>query len=168
MKRIRIRYDLIRFRFCGQGWQRLFQSASKIRQGFGHGLVEGMRAVAIEVGVDFFEASDEVEDLVSRVGTSSGCAEMRAATKGAGFVDQAAGGFGIKQRAVSVVGLGQVFAASGAEGFSGNEGFAACEAGDFPCEMELAAFGAEAAISLQWTRGEFSIDLMNLGDSCRL
>ena len=73
-----------------------FDWASKIREGVINGVVDGMRTVAVEVGVDFFETADEVEDLVSRVGAASGCAEVRAATEGAGFVDEATGGFGIE------------------------------------------------------------------------
>jgi hypothetical protein len=55
-----------------------------------------MRTIAVEAGIDFFKAADEVEDLVSRVGAAGGCAEMRAATEGAGFVDLATGGFAIE------------------------------------------------------------------------
>jgi len=62
----------------------------------GHSLGDGMWAVAVEAGVDFFQAADEVQDLGSRVGAAGGGAEMRAATEGAGFVDQATGGFGIE------------------------------------------------------------------------
>ena len=66
---------------------RLFGWASKIREGVINGVVDGMRAVAVEAGIDFFKVADEVEDLVSRVGAAGGCAEVRAATEGAGFVD---------------------------------------------------------------------------------
>ena len=122
-----------------------------------------MGTVAIEMGVDFFEAADEVEDLVSRVGAAGGCTEMRAAAEGAGFVDQATGGFGIEQRAGSIGGVGESFSAGGAEGFGGDEGLASCEMGDFSGEMELAAFGAEGAIPLQWACCEVGIDFLNLG-----
>jgi hypothetical protein len=73
---------------------------------------------------------------------------MRAATEGAGFVDQATGGFGIEEGAGSIGGVGESFSASGAEGFGGDEGLASRELGDFSSEMELAAFGAEGAIPL--------------------
>ena len=107
-------------------------------------------AVAVEAGVNFFKAADEVEDLVSRVGAAGGCAEMRAATEGAGFVDHTTGGFGIEQRAGFVGGVGERFSAGGAEGFGGDESLASREPGNFSGEMELAAFGAEGAIPLQW------------------
>jgi len=136
---------------------------SQIRKGVGDGLVDGVRTVAVEAGVDFFEAAYEVEDLVSRIGASGGGAEMRAATKRAGFVDQAAGGFGIEQRAGAIGGGGQGFASGGAEGFGGDESLASRELGDFSGEMELAAFGAKRAIPLQWPRGEVGVDLLNLG-----
>ena len=55
----------------------------KIRQRRGDGFFDGVGAVAVEAGVYFFQAADEVEDLVSRVGAAGGCAEMRAATEGA-------------------------------------------------------------------------------------
>jgi hypothetical protein len=122
-----------------------------------------MRTIAVEAGVDFLQAADEVEDLVSWVGASGGGAEMRAATEGAGFVNETAGAFGVEERAASVMWHGQVFATRGSEGFCGDKGFASGELGDFTGEMELAAFGAERAIPLQWSRGEVGVDLQNLG-----
>lgn len=156
-------YDLSRFLFRGQGWQQLLGMDSQIRQGMAHGLVDGVRAVAVEAGVDFFEAADEVEDLVSGVGTSGGGAEMRAATEWAGLVDEAAGGYGIEQWAGSVSGLGQFFSAGGTEGFGGDESLAAREAGNFSGKMELATFGAECAVPFQWQGCKLRVDFLNLG-----
>ena len=73
------------------------------------------------------------------------------------------GGFRIEQRAGSIGGVGESFSAGGAEGFGGDEGLSSRELGDFSGEMELAAFGAEGAIPLQWARCEVGVDLLNLG-----
>jgi len=86
-----------------------------------------------------------------------------AAAKGAGFIDEAAGGAGIEQGASAIVADGKGFAAGGAEGLCGNEGFAAREVGDFSGELELAALGAEGAIPLDGAGREVGVDFFYRG-----
>ncbi len=49
------------------------------------------------------------------MGAAGGLAEVGAAAEGVGFIDQAAGGAGIEQRAGAVVADGERFSAGGAE-----------------------------------------------------
>jgi hypothetical protein len=115
------------------------------------------------VAVDFLEAVDEVEDMGAGIHAAGGLAEVRAAAEGAGVVDETAGGSGVEKGAGAVFTDGEGFSACGAEGFGGDEGFAAREVGDFSGELELAAPGAEGALALEGAGCEVGVDFFHRG-----
>ena len=81
--------------------------------------------------VDLFEAPDEIDHLTARVGSAGGGAEMGAAAEGAVFVDEAARGLRIEERARTVVTHGELFSSRRFEGVRGEERFAAGQVGSF-------------------------------------
>jgi hypothetical protein len=71
-----------------------------------NGRPKGMGAIAAEFLVDVFQSVDEIEDSGAGI-WSAGCGtEVGAATEGAGFIDEATGGGGLKERTGSVGTLG--------------------------------------------------------------
>ena len=119
---------------------------------------QGARTIAGELFVDLFEAADEVEDFAAGVGSAGGGAEMGAAAEGTVFVDEAAGGLRIEERAGAVGAGREGLASGGFEGAGGEEGFAAGEIRGFAGEFEMAALGAQLAVALDRTRGEVAVD----------
>ena len=56
-----------------------------------------MGAVSTELGIDFLEPTDEVEDFLALHGPASSLAEMGAATEGAGIIDEAFMSLGLQK-----------------------------------------------------------------------
>jgi hypothetical protein len=123
-------------------------------------------AVAAEVLVDFFEASDEVEDMGAWVGAAGCGAKMCAAAKGARVVDEAAGGFRIEHRANAVITGGEGFSTGGAEGVGGDEGFSVGELWCFTGEFEMTTVGAEGTGALERAGCEVGVDFSNFAGGC--
>ena len=103
-----------------------------------------------------------LEDMGSWV-RAPGCgAEVGAAPEGARVVDEAAGSFRIEQWTSTVITGGEDFAAGGAEGVGGDEGFCVGEVWGFAGELEMAAVGAEGTGALEGAGCEVGVDFSNL------
>ena len=82
---------------------------------------------------------------------------MRAAAERPVGVDHALAGLALEQWTCAVVGFGEFLAASGAETFGGDEGFAFGEVRREAGEVKLATFGARDAIARDRSLSQFGI-----------
>ena len=123
-----------------------------------------MGSVAAEIGVDGLESANEIEDIFTIHGTPCGLAEVGTTTKGARLIDEALLGLGLEERAGTVGGFGQRFAACGTEALGREESFTAGEVGGTAGEFELAAFGTAKAVALNGPLGEVGIDGATRGE----
>jgi len=57
-----------------------------------------MGTVSTELGIDFLQPADEVEDFLALHGAASSLAEVSAASERAGIVDEAFVGLGLEKR----------------------------------------------------------------------
>ena len=108
-------------------------------------------SITAEGAIDVFETLNEIADLVTRCGATSGLAEMSATTEWSGFVNLAAALF---EKGAGTVGLiGHVLATTGAPGLCGDHRFATGEVGSFPGELEATTGRAANAIAFDIAGG---------------
>jgi hypothetical protein len=138
--------------------------AFEFHEALRQGCWEGFRAVAAEGLVEVFQAVDEVDDFLSRVGPAGGGAEVGAAAKWAAVVDQAASGFLLQEGAYTVGSGGEAPIAGAPPGFGGGERFAFGQERGAAGQFELAALRPADAVALDGAAAQFVVDLPDLGD----
>lgn len=122
-----------------------------------------MRPIAAQLGVDHFEAANEIEHIAAGVRATGRGAKVGAAAEGAAFVDQAAAG-GIQERASAILPFGETGAAGSAQRFGGDQGFSLGELRDAAREMKLAASRAAFTGTLHGPGREIGIYRADFGE----
>ena len=117
-----------------------------------------MGAVSTELGIDFFQSADEIENFPAFHGAASSLAEVSAAPERAGIVDEAFMGLGLEERTGSVVRFREMFSAGSSKAMGGDQGFPSGQLGSFSCEFELATFRSTKAVAADRSLGEIRIN----------
>ena len=132
-------------------------------QGPGDGGGKGMGTVSTELGIDFLQPADEVEDFLALHRAAGGLAEVSAAPEGTGIIDEAFVGLGLEKGTGSVSGFRQMPSTGGAKAMGGDQGFPSRQLGSFSREFELAAFRSADAVAPDRSLGEIRINRTDAG-----
>ena len=124
---------------------------------------KGVGAISTELGIDFFQSADEIENFPALHRAASCLAEVSAAPERAGIVDEAFVGLGLEKGTGSVGGFRQMFSAGGAKAMGGDQGFPSGQLGSFSREFELAAFRSTKAVAPDRSLGEVGINRTDAG-----
>ena len=122
-----------------------------------------MGAVSTELGIDFFQSADEIENFPALHRAASSLAEVSAAPERAGIVDEAFVGLGLEKRTGAVGGFGKMFSTGSTEAMGGEQGFPAGQLGSFSRKFELATFRSTKAVAPDRSLGEIGIDGTDVG-----
>lgn len=114
--------------------------------------------------VDFFEALDQIADVISLRGSTGCWAIVGATAEGSAFVDATTCGPRIEERAGAVGRVFQSFSSGGSPRFGGNKGFATSEIGGVPDEAKAAAIGQAGALSFDGTLLPLGIDFTHFAE----
>jgi hypothetical protein len=127
-----------------------------------------MCAVPAQTFVNFQKAVNQMQDVLASIRTSSCCAKMGTATKGAVFIDEAPGGEGIKHRAGPIRALRLGFSPRSTKGLGRDKRLATRQVGRFSSEAKLAALRAQRAGALDRLCRKLGVDGFYLGNGIPL
>ena len=122
-----------------------------------------MGAVSTELGIDFFQSADEIENFPALHRAASSLAEVSAAPERAGIVDEAFVGLGLEKRTGAVGGFGKMFSTGSTEAMGGEQGFPAGQLGSFSRKFELATFRSTKAVAPDRSLGEICVNGTDAG-----
>ena len=122
-----------------------------------------MGAVSTELGIDFFQSADEIENFPALHRAASSLAEVSAASERAGIVDEAFMGLGLEKRTGAVGGFGKMFSTGSTEAMGGEQGFPAGQLGSFSRKFELATFRSTKAVAPDRSLGEIRVNGTDAG-----
>jgi len=120
-------------------------------------------AVSTELGIDFFQSADEIENFPALHRAASSLAEVSAAPERAGIVDEAFVGLGLEKRTGAVGGFGKMFSTGSTEAVGGEQGFPAGQLGSFSRKFELATFRSTKAVAPDRSLGEIRVNGTDAG-----
>src|SRR5438552_13588171 len=98
-----------------------------------------MRTIAAQISIDFFQASNEIQNFFPWNQTACRFAEMRPTTERPVRVDHTAPRLRLEQRTSAILPHRQLLASSGAKRLGGQQGFSLGEFGRQTGEPELTA-----------------------------